>query len=299
MTLTKEQIDRYWEDGFIVVEGVLSAAEVNELRRVTDDLVEKSRTVSQHDETYDLEPNHSAAAPRVRRIKMPQNVHPAYGAIVRHEGLLRILRQIIGPAIRFDNAKLNMKAPGGGAAVEWHQDWAFYPHTNTDLCAVGVMMDDCGLENGPLLCMPGSHKGPIHDHHVDGVFSGAIDPVASGLDFSRAVACTGKAGSVSIHHVRMIHGSAVNTSDRPRRLLLYQYCAADAWPLVALHQPKDWDEWQALMVCGEVDQLVPRVEVAPVRLPLPQPKHRGSIYEVQRALKHSYFNVPAAARSAG
>ena len=33
-------------------------------------------------------------------------------------------------------------AAGFGAAVEWHQDWAFYPHTNDDLAAVGVMMDD-------------------------------------------------------------------------------------------------------------------------------------------------------------
>ncbi len=79
---------------------------------------------------------------------------------MRHGAILEILRELIGPAIRFDTSKLNMKSPGYGAAVEWHQDWAFYPHTNSDLCAVGVMMDDCGIENGPLLCIPGSHRGP-------------------------------------------------------------------------------------------------------------------------------------------
>jgi len=35
-----------------------------------------------------------------------------------------------------------MKAAGVSAAVEWHQDWAFYPHTNADLLAVGIMLDD-------------------------------------------------------------------------------------------------------------------------------------------------------------
>jgi phytanoyl-CoA hydroxylase len=43
-----------------------------------------------------------------------------------------------------------MKSAGYGAPVEWHQDWAFYPHTNDDLAAVGIMLDDCDLENGPI-----------------------------------------------------------------------------------------------------------------------------------------------------
>ena len=107
--------------------------------------------------------------------------------------------------------------------------------------------------------------------------------------------CTGKAGSISIHHVLTIHGSAVNTSAKPRRLLLYQYAAADAWPLVATHQPKDWAEWQARIVCGACDPVVPRATAVPVRLPLPPAKFAGSIYETQRALGHSYFAAPGPA----
>jgi phytanoyl-CoA hydroxylase len=155
-------------------------------------------------------------------------------------------------------------------------------------------MDDCEIENGPLLCIPGSHKGPVYDHHADGAFCGAIDPVGSGIDFSKAVACTGKAGSISIHHVLTIHGSAVNTSTRPRRLLLYQYSAADAWPLVAAGQPKNWDEWNGRILCGSTDPVVPRMVEVPIRLPLPGPKYVGSIYETQRELKNSYFSQPSA-----
>ena len=60
------------------------AATLRALRRVTDELVEASRQVAAHDEVYDLEPSHSAAEPRVRRIKHPHRVHPAYAAMVRH-----------------------------------------------------------------------------------------------------------------------------------------------------------------------------------------------------------------------
>ena len=70
-----------------------------------------------------------------------------------------------------------MKAAHYGSPVEWHQDWAFYPHTNDDILAIGVMLDDTDLENGPLMVVPGSHKGPVWNHHgEDGRFAGLVDP---------------------------------------------------------------------------------------------------------------------------
>jgi len=295
MQLSRDQIDAYHNDGFIVVENVLSAAEVKALREVTDDFVERARDVATHDDVYDLEPSHSAAEPRVRRIKIPHAQHDVYASVMRHPAILALLQQLVHPSIRFDTSKLNMKAAGYGAAVEWHQDWAFYPHTNDDLAAVGVMMDDCAIENGPLLCVPGSHKGPIFDHHSDGVFCGAIDPETPGLALETARPCTGPAGSISIHHARTTHGSALNTSDKMRRLLLFQYRAADAWPLLGAQQPKSWEAWQSLMLCGDDDPVLPRCTAVPVRLPLPEARHAGSIYENQRGLKKSYFGMPPAA----
>ncbi|WP_222182713.1 phytanoyl-CoA dioxygenase family protein [Geminicoccus harenae] len=286
--LSSEQIAAYERDGFLVVKDVLSADEVAELRRVTEELVEKARGVTAHDDLYDLEPSHSPEEPRVRRIKTPHLQAPIYDQVMRHPTILGILQDLVAPAIRFDASKLNMKAAGYGAAVEWHQDWAFYPHTNDDLCAVGVMMDDCAIENGPLLCIPGSHKGKVYDHHADGYFCGAIDPTGSDIPFDQAVPCIGPAGSISIHHARTIHGSALNTSDRMRRLLLFQYRAADAWPLCAGNQ-MDWEAWEALMLTGQTDPIAPRLADVPVRLPLPPARSQGSIYENQRGLKTSFF----------
>ena len=78
---------------------------------------------------------------------------------MRHPALIDILTTLIGPGVRFQTSKLNMKSAGYGAAVEWHQDWAFYPHTNDDLLAVGVMLDDVEDINGPMQVIPGSHRG--------------------------------------------------------------------------------------------------------------------------------------------
>jgi hypothetical protein len=113
------------------------------------------------------------------------------------------MRALIGPSLRLQNVKLNLKSAGYGAAVEWHQDWAFYPYTNDDVLALGVMLDDFTPDNGPMMVLPGSHRGPVYDHIGNGVFCGAIDTQAAGIDLRAAVPLLGPAGSITLHHARI------------------------------------------------------------------------------------------------
>jgi phytanoyl-CoA hydroxylase len=287
MMIDQQAVAFFRDQGYLVVPEVLSQTEIAALREVTEAFVERARAVTSHDEIYDLEDSHSAAEPRVRRIKTPHRWDDTYRRMVDHPRILAALQKLWGPSIRFDVSKLNLKAAGYGAPVEWHQDWAFYPHTNDDLAAVGIMIDDVDDSNGPLLVLPGSHKGPIFDHHADGVFCGAMDPARGEVDYRKAVALTGPAGSITIHHVRTVHGSATNRSGRPRRLLLHQYRAADAWPLLGV---PDYGAFRSLLLCGE-ETIEPRVTAVPVRLPLPPAAHQGSIYENQRSRRSRYFQT--------
>jgi len=288
--LSQTDFAAYRRDGFIVLPDILTTDEIQALRGATDELVHNARSVAANDEIYDIEDSHSPDEPRVRRIKTPQLHHPEYARAARHPKIVEVLADLWG-TVRFDTGKLNMKSAGYGAPIEWHQDWAFYPHTNEDLAAVGIMLDDCEMDNGPMMVIPGSHRGPIYDHHgPDGRFCGAIDPEASGLDLSQAAPCLGKAGSITVHHVRAVHGSATNFSGKPRRFLLFQYRAADAWPLLGLKEGiAKFDE---LLLVGE-PSLTPRLAPIPVRMPLPPAEHQGSIYENQRATGRRFFETAA------
>jgi phytanoyl-CoA hydroxylase len=293
--LSEAQRAAYDRDGVIVVPDVFSAAEIGELRAATDDFVARSAAIAANDEVYDLEDTHCTAAPRVRRLKAPHLIHPAYFRASRNHKVVGILAELWG-SVRFDTGKLNMKSAGYGAPVEWHQDWAFYPHTNDDLAAVGIMLDDVDMENGPMMVVPGSHQGPIYDHHgPNGRFCGAMDPARCAIDLSGALPCLGKAGSITVHHVRAVHGSATNFSGRERRFLLFQYRAADAWPLLGLKEGIDKFDEQLLV--GE-PSLAPRLADVPVRMPLPPAAHQGSIYENQRASGRRYFATAEAPRVA-
>ena len=284
--LTQEQIADYHEKGYLGIENVFSAVEVRQLQQITDAFVERSRTIEEGDAIFELEPGHTPQMPKVRRMRNPVGQDPVYGQALRNERVLDIVAQLIGPASRTNGNKLNMKLSEMGSPVEWHQDWAFYPHTNDDLLAVGVCIDDMNEENGCLMVVPGSHKGKIYDHHQDGCFIGAV--TEADFDDSAAVKVELKAGGISIHHVRALHGSLPNTSDKPRRLMLFQYCAADAFPIGG--GLSDWDQFNSSLLRGE-PVWEPRLEKIPVRMPLPKPERNQGIYELQTQLQRSTFNA--------
>ena len=292
--IKEDQVNSFNEKGYLVVENLLPENILKDLQKVTDDFVEQSRSINENDAIFDLSDSHTSENPVVRRLKDPHLNHTVYSDIIKNNLITDVVSKLIGDNLRLEHTKLNFKTAKGGEAIEWHQDWAFYPHTNDDIVEVGIFLDDCGNENGPLLCVPGSHKGPIDDHHYNGYFIGAVDPSNSHYNLETAEPIVAKAGSISVHHVRCLHGSRKNNSEKSRRVLFAGYCAADAWPLRGILdsgiKPNTsegdfvgnvYSAFRERMIKGK-SSLVARVEANPVRMPYPPSPNIGSIYENQK-----------------
>ena len=287
--LSTEQIARYNETGYLVLERHLPDTIMQTIRDEIARFEVEARGMSASNDRLDLEDSHTPQDPRLRRIKLPHLISDPIRELMFSDHILGPARDLIGPNLRLHTTKLNMKSAGFGAAVEWHQDYAFYPHTNDDILAIGVIIDDMESQNGPLMVYPESHKGPVYDHHADGVFAGAFNPKDVGLNPSDAVELKGPAGSISIHHGRIVHGSALNTSDRSRRILFFEMMAADAFPIMG--SMTNWagiEDYDTRMLCGETT-LTPRLKDIPIRIPQPQPDVPISIYEIQKGMKSRSF----------
>lgn len=286
-TLTEEQVSFYNEQGYLLLENHIDMAVIEGLRDEIARIEKTAYGMTASDDKLDLEDSHKPDDPRIRRIKLPHTQSDFVRDMLYSDEILGPVRDLIGANIRLHTTKLNMKSAGYGAPIDWHQDFAFYPHTNDDVLAVAVIIDDMQSENGPLKVFSGTHKGPIFDHHVDGVFAGGMLLEDNGLDINKAVELNGPAGSISIHHGRIVHGSAQNVSDRPRRLLFFEMMAADAFPIMGgMTKFTDIEEYNERMLCG-TPTLAPRVSDTPVRIPQPQPAKHGSIYEIQKQLKEA------------
>jgi len=289
--LSGEQKALYEEQGYLVLENHIPEAILEQLRAEIARYQDKARGMSASDAQIDLEDSHSPDDPRIRRIKLPHTHSDLMRDLMYSDHILAPARDLIGSDLRLHTSKLNMKMGGYGAAVEWHQDFAFYPHSNDDVLAIAVIIDDMASENGPLMVFPGTHKGPIHDHHADGVFAGAMDLEGCGFDMTDAVELTGPAGSISIHHGRIVHGSALNSSDRDRRLLFYEMMAADAFPLMgSLTKWHGIEDYDTRLLCGE-PTLTPRVDSLGARIPQPLPVDEFTIYEIQKGAARRSFEV--------
>jgi ectoine hydroxylase-related dioxygenase (phytanoyl-CoA dioxygenase family) len=276
--LTEQQIADYRRDGYLAVPELIDPQRSKELRAVTEELLERSRQVSESNELFDLDPRHTAAAPELRRIKNPADNHPLYQWVAFESAIPDIVAELIGPDIKFHHSKLNLKGSHGGAPVDWHQDAAFYPHSNDDVLAVGLLLDDADAANGAMAVLPGSHFGPVYEHYDGDRFVGSMQAADVGrLDLKRAHLLELPAGSIHIHHYRLVHGSAPNLSARPRRLLINSYRAADAIPFTS---DSSHSRFYGRLVRGQ-EARVARRQGGEIRMPPDFSKGYTSIYELQ------------------
>jgi ectoine hydroxylase-related dioxygenase (phytanoyl-CoA dioxygenase family) len=230
--LTQAQRESYFEKGYVLVENVVPNEWIERLRDVTNEFVERSRQITESDAVWDLEPDHTADSPRLRRLTSPVVQHPAYWEFASESILADVAADIVGPDVKFHHSKLNFKWAKGGEEVKWHQDVQFWPHTNYSPATIGTLLYDCGPDQGPLGGLPGSHNGPLFDmYDEDDSWNGSLsDADAATLDLDQVEYMTGPAGSLTIHNCRTVHGSPPNQSDAGRPLLLHAYSSADAFP---------------------------------------------------------------------
>jgi len=235
--LSEKDIRHFREYGYLVRPSGLHADTVGALIDQLDSWIEESRA---HDANYgrtidgkarfDLEPEHTCASPRLRRVANPVDLSPVYQQVLWDSPIVDMVADLIGPSVKFHHCKLNIKLPGMSTQVRYHQDHPYDPHTNHDVLAILLMLDDMNELNGCLKIVPRSHW-ERYTHYREDRFVGEIDPALYPEFDRRAVPIRGQVGDVCFMHTWTVHGSEANQSQNPRRLLICDYNAADAFPL--------------------------------------------------------------------
>lgn len=234
--LSQADREQYFSDGYLSVAQLVDETWMAQLRDVTSAFIEESRQVSGKDARFDVEPDHSADAPRLRLLNSPVERHETYWRFASEGPFADVAEDLLGPDFKFHHSKLNFKWGGGGEEVKWHQDVQFWPHTNYDVVTLGVYLDDVDANMAPMGIIPGSHAGPLYNLYDDNDrWTGNIrDADMAGVDVQSAHYLEGPAGTLTAHNCRSIHGSPPNNSARPRPLFLCAYSAADALPITNL-----------------------------------------------------------------
>ena len=129
-SLSKEQVNEYNKYGYIIIENVIDQNFLNELNLATDRMLKAAKLVRKSNDQFDLAENHSSSNPSVRRIKQPQKHDEVFKKLLFYPSIIQKVTSLLGHDFRLHNGKMNLKSPSAGDLVDWHQDWAFYPHSN-------------------------------------------------------------------------------------------------------------------------------------------------------------------------
>jgi len=281
--LTHVQQDQFWSDGYLVVEGAVDNDTLAHLRAQMDAWAEESR---KHTEPYgeptvdgrprfDLEENHSAERPALRRINNPAEISDHFYKVMTDAPMVDMVATLIGPDVKYHHCKINSKLPGSKMVVHYHQDFPYTPHTNDDVITALLLLDDVDEGNGCLMVVPGTHKGTIDSLYESGEFTGKVNPVLEEEYLKRQVPIEGKAGSVCLMHTRLLHGSETNLSrDRRRAIYLCVYSAADAIPIARNPMPS---KLEGTIVRGQASQTA---RMVPLEVELPQQPRSASFFTV-------------------
>lgn len=201
-----DTMERYERDGYAVFEDVLDAGLIAQ--------------VSDHVEW--LQKKH----PDIRPEKLDWFLvadDPFWVRLIADERLLDIAEKFIGPNIALFASHYFSKPPHDGLPVLWHQDGSYWPLDPCEVVTLWLAVDDSTPENGCLRVLPGTHHLAFQEHIKDTSVENVLSSGIAGIDESVAVDVILKAGSVSVHHPNLIHGSNANTSDKRRCGLTIRY----------------------------------------------------------------------------
>ncbi|UUX51710.1 phytanoyl-CoA dioxygenase family protein [Nisaea acidiphila] len=199
--LTKDQVARYHEDGYVIPDFRLSTDKLERIKQLHGALLER------HPEFKDY-------------CNALLDYEPAFREFAEDPEILDMISQVIGSDLALWNMSFFAKPAHGGKRTPWHQDGEYWPIRPLATCTVWLAVDAATPENGCLKFIRGSHKDQRLKAHnrtdaTDVTLNQELDPAAYNED--EAVDLVLEPGQISLHDVYLLHGSEANHSDKPRR----------------------------------------------------------------------------------
>ena len=244
----------YDRDGFVAVEGLLNADEVEALRA---EIV--AVALGERGEIAGAEPrdgrSDEALVGDILAIHMPHKISPLMRATMAHRRIVPILEALISPNVKAMQTMVFVKRPGKPGQA-WHQDEHYIPTRDRSLCGAWIALDDAVIENGCMWMHPGSQAPgvlyPIKPHGDDR-FDGAEEAYGHGYDREGGAPVEIKAGGVAFFNGYVLHRSLPNRARAGfRRALVTHYMSAESMLPWTLGQTRARpDVRDIVMIAGE------------------------------------------------
>lgn len=232
-------VERFAREGYAIVRGFFSPAEVAEIAAATDQLREEGerhgRSFRHGNLFYNVAPGE--AGPLVRMVQWPSYHQPVMNAARLDRRFAELLAPLIGDDLKQIINQVHWKAPGSLGDFAWHQDSRFrkpesvYRNLGTSYVQTGLAIDPHTPESGCMRMIPRSHlRGDLPLDTSTEVLGSQLQDAAleaAGLSADDVVQLVLDPGDLALWSPYLVHGSGTNRSSHRRRLYINGYVRAE------------------------------------------------------------------------
>jgi len=200
--LTESQIEQFHRDGCVFPIRVMPEAEALEIRSKLEDYEKKS------------------GGPLAGDLRHKTHLlFPWLGDVVRNSRVVDAIEDLYGPNLLCWTTNFFIKEACTPAFVSWHQDSTYWGLSRPDVVTAWVALTPSHRANGAMTFIPGTHMEDQLEHRDTFAKNNLLtrgQEVAVDVDESKAVTIELRPGEISLHHVRLVHGSPANPSNDRR-----------------------------------------------------------------------------------
>ena len=228
MDLTREEIDRYHHEGYLVFPGLIGGDKLAYFKQVLRRLVARAGSMTTSRDGFNLQPD-AEGLPIPGRLSKIQGVcvvEPRLLDLARTGEIVDRVAALIGPRLHMFGSKFFPMLAHGGTSTGWHQDNHYFGTNSDQIVSCGIYLEETDRGNGCLQLVPGSHRtGDLLEHNAGQATyaHGAWTQV----DESTAIHLECPGGTVVLFSANTLHGAATNSSNRSRYSTAWHYLPAD------------------------------------------------------------------------
>lgn len=225
--LTPSQIAFYRENGYLHIPSVFTQEETDELSEHMDWLIDTWAAKTPGWSGPWRKIYMDAETEKASKLVAMHDLHfysDAWLRCVTRPSLVRCMTQLLGENVELHHTTMHVKPPETGHPFPMHQDNAFYEHTDNRYVDVLMHLDDTRHENGEIRFLPGSHKNG-YLKHITMTPDGPCTPHLPWEQYKLedTVPVPGRRGDVVVFNIFTVHGSHINQTRDPRRLVRLGY----------------------------------------------------------------------------
>jgi chlorinating enzyme len=211
--LTEEQLDHYKNKGYVSPVNALTSIEAKEIR----------------DEIEKIEKDWPGALEGINRNYI-HLISPIFNKVCLNKNILDAVESIIGKNILICGTTLFIKNPNEKGFVSFHQDAKYIGLEPHNWVTVWIAVTDANEKNGCMRMLSGSHKDDLkhHEQKFDENNLLTRGQTIKNIPLDKTDPVILKAGQMSLHHPKIVHGSGLNYSkDRRIGFVIQSYIGTD------------------------------------------------------------------------